>query len=215
MGGTSFDIGLVVEGGVKHYDFNPVIERWLVTVPMIHLVTLGAGGGSICRYDRLHGTVQVGPIERGIRSRTRVLRPRWLVPDSYRCGSCTRVSLDPTDMPGAISSSIRRGPRPPSRTIFARKSTVRGRSGAHDQATRRRQHGQRHFPGVACPRLRSAHVHHARLRRQWTAPRLRNRRYPRDQSNSGAPVLLRVLGCRGRQHASVAHPRTVAVHVHL
>jgi len=45
MGGTSFDIGLVVEGGVKHYDFNPVIERWLVTVPMIHLVTLGAGAG--------------------------------------------------------------------------------------------------------------------------------------------------------------------------
>src|SRR3546814_9499379 len=30
MGGTSFDIGIVVEGGVKHYDFNPVIERWMV-----------------------------------------------------------------------------------------------------------------------------------------------------------------------------------------
>ncbi len=65
MGGTSFDIGLVVEGGVKHYDFNPVIERWLVTVPMIHLVTLGAGGGSICRYDRMHDTVQVGPASAG------------------------------------------------------------------------------------------------------------------------------------------------------
>ncbi len=65
MGGTSFDIGLVVEGGVKHYDFNPVIERWLVTVPMIHLVTLGAGGGSICRYDRMHHTVQVGPTSAG------------------------------------------------------------------------------------------------------------------------------------------------------
>jgi N-methylhydantoinase A len=65
MGGTSFDIGLVVEGGVKHYDFNPVIERWLVTVPMIHLVTLGAGGGSICRYDRMHHTVQVGPSSAG------------------------------------------------------------------------------------------------------------------------------------------------------
>jgi N-methylhydantoinase A len=65
MGGTSFDIGLVVEGGVKHYDFNPVIERWLVSVPMIHLVTLGAGGGSICRYDRMHHTVQVGPTSAG------------------------------------------------------------------------------------------------------------------------------------------------------
>jgi N-methylhydantoinase A len=65
MGGTSFDIGLVVEGGVKHYDFNPVIERWMVSVPMIHLVTLGAGGGSICRYDRMYNTVEVGPESAG------------------------------------------------------------------------------------------------------------------------------------------------------
>ncbi|MGH8598818.1 MAG: hydantoinase/oxoprolinase N-terminal domain-containing protein, partial [Gammaproteobacteria bacterium] len=30
MGGTSFDIGLVTADGVKFYDFNPVIDRWLV-----------------------------------------------------------------------------------------------------------------------------------------------------------------------------------------
>jgi len=54
MGGTSFDIGLVPEGGVKHYDFQPTIDRWLVSVPMIHLLTLGAGGGSIASYDRIH-----------------------------------------------------------------------------------------------------------------------------------------------------------------
>ena len=65
MGGTSFDIGIVVEGGVKHYDFNPVIERWMVSAPMIHLVTLGAGGGSICKYDRMFKTVQVGPESAG------------------------------------------------------------------------------------------------------------------------------------------------------
>jgi len=65
MGGTSFDIGLVVEGGVKFYDFNPVIDRWLVNVPMIHLVTLGAGGGSIARYSRLYHTVTVGPDSAG------------------------------------------------------------------------------------------------------------------------------------------------------
>jgi N-methylhydantoinase A len=65
MGGTSFDIGIVVEGGVKHYDFNPIIERWMVSVPMVHLVTLGAGGGSICRFDRMFQTVQVGPESAG------------------------------------------------------------------------------------------------------------------------------------------------------
>jgi len=65
MGGTSYDIGIVVEGGVKHYDFNPVIDRWLVSVPMVHLVTLGAGGGSIATYDRMYNTVKCGPQSAG------------------------------------------------------------------------------------------------------------------------------------------------------
>ena len=65
MGGTSFDIGLVPVGGVKHYDFQPTIGRWLVSVPMIHLVTLGAGGGSIASYDRIHKGVKLGPESAG------------------------------------------------------------------------------------------------------------------------------------------------------
>ncbi len=65
MGGTSYDIGIVVEGGIKHYDFNPVIDRWLVSVPMVHLVTLGAGGGSIAAYDRMYDTVKCGPESAG------------------------------------------------------------------------------------------------------------------------------------------------------
>lgn len=65
MGGTSFDIGIVVDGGYKHYDFTPVIDRWLVTSPMIHLVTLGAGGGSIASYDRMYDAIKVGPKSAG------------------------------------------------------------------------------------------------------------------------------------------------------
>ena len=65
MGGTSFDIGLVPEGGVKHYDFMPTIDRWLVSVPMVHLDTLGAGGGSIASYDRIHQSVKLGPESAG------------------------------------------------------------------------------------------------------------------------------------------------------
>ncbi|MEO0436505.1 MAG: hydantoinase/oxoprolinase family protein [Pseudomonadota bacterium] len=65
MGGTSFDIGIVTGDGEKHYDFNPVVDRWLVTVPMIHLVTLGAGGGSIASYDRIYESLQVGPASAG------------------------------------------------------------------------------------------------------------------------------------------------------
>jgi N-methylhydantoinase A len=65
MGGTSFDIGLVPEGGVKHYDFMPTIDRWLVSVPMVHLDTLGAGGGSIASYDRIHHSIKIGPESAG------------------------------------------------------------------------------------------------------------------------------------------------------
>ncbi len=65
MGGTSFDIGIVVDDGVKYYDFNPVIGRWLVSIPMVHLKTLGAGGGSIASYDRFFQTVKIGPESAG------------------------------------------------------------------------------------------------------------------------------------------------------
>lgn len=65
MGGTSFDIGLIPEGGVKHYDFQPTIDRWLVSVPMIHLLTLGAGGGSIASFDRIYQAVKIGPESAG------------------------------------------------------------------------------------------------------------------------------------------------------
>lgn len=65
MGGTSFDIGLITEGGTKHYDFNPVVDRWRVSLPMVHLVTLGAGGGSIASYDPIFNTVRVGPQSAG------------------------------------------------------------------------------------------------------------------------------------------------------
>ena len=65
MGGTSFDIGLVTADGVKFYDFNPVIDRWLVSTPMTYLHTLGAGGGSIARYDRLWEAVEGGPESAG------------------------------------------------------------------------------------------------------------------------------------------------------
>jgi N-methylhydantoinase A len=65
MGGTSFDIGIVFEGGIKFYDFNPTIDRFLVALPMVHLASLGAGGGSIARHDETYGTIRVGPDSAG------------------------------------------------------------------------------------------------------------------------------------------------------
>jgi N-methylhydantoinase A len=60
MGGTSFDVGVVVKGSVRFYEFNPVIDRWRVQIPMMDIKAVGAGGGSIASYDEFKG-LQVGP----------------------------------------------------------------------------------------------------------------------------------------------------------
>lgn len=66
MGGTSFDVGLVTEGGgVRHYEFEPIIDRWRVDLPMVAMDVVGAGGGSIARYDPTFGGVEVGPASAG------------------------------------------------------------------------------------------------------------------------------------------------------
>jgi N-methylhydantoinase A len=64
MGGTSFDIGVVVKGSVRFYEFNPVIDRWLVQMPMMDIKAVGAGGGSIASHDAYTG-LSVGPRSAG------------------------------------------------------------------------------------------------------------------------------------------------------
>ncbi|MGE0748295.1 MAG: hydantoinase/oxoprolinase family protein [Rhodospirillales bacterium] len=63
MGGTSFDVGLVVEGRDRVYEYDPVIERYRVQVPYVAHWSVGAGGGSIARVD--NGTLRVGPQSAG------------------------------------------------------------------------------------------------------------------------------------------------------
>ncbi|MFY9532241.1 MAG: hydantoinase/oxoprolinase family protein [Candidatus Acidiferrales bacterium] len=66
MGGTSFDVGLVVEDSVRSYDFRPIIDRWMVGITMIKTLSIGAGGGSIASINRLlQNQVQVGPKSAG------------------------------------------------------------------------------------------------------------------------------------------------------
>jgi N-methylhydantoinase A/acetophenone carboxylase len=66
MGGTSFDVGLVVKDSVRSYDFRPIIDRWMVGITMIKTLSVGAGGGSIASVSRLlQNQVQVGPKSAG------------------------------------------------------------------------------------------------------------------------------------------------------
>src|SRR5262249_53567320 len=73
MGGTSFDIGTVVEAGSRRDDFRgrhfyshiPMIDRFRVGISMIETKSIGAGGGSIARYNDLLNLVEVGPESAG------------------------------------------------------------------------------------------------------------------------------------------------------
>ncbi len=66
MGGTSFDVGLVVESSVRNYEFRPVIDTWMVGVTMIQTISIGAGGGSIASLNTLMGKrLDVGPQSAG------------------------------------------------------------------------------------------------------------------------------------------------------
>lgn len=66
VGGTSFDIGLVVSADVRNYEFNPIIDRWMVGIAMIQSLSIGAGGGSIAWLNRdLGNRLEVGPHSAG------------------------------------------------------------------------------------------------------------------------------------------------------
>ncbi|MGD9864603.1 MAG: hydantoinase/oxoprolinase family protein [Pseudodonghicola sp.] len=65
VGGTSFDVAMVVEDSVRNYEFRPVIDRWMVNVTMMQTISIGAGGGSIAAVDRISKRLTVGPQSAG------------------------------------------------------------------------------------------------------------------------------------------------------
>lgn len=65
VGGTSFDVALVVESSVRNYTFRPVIDKWMVNVTMMQTVSVGAGGGSIASVDKGGQRLEVGPRSAG------------------------------------------------------------------------------------------------------------------------------------------------------
>jgi N-methylhydantoinase A/oxoprolinase/acetone carboxylase beta subunit len=62
MGGTSFDLGLVVAGSSRFYQYHPLIDRWWVDMTVLETRSIGAGGGSIAWLNPTMGNrLEVGP----------------------------------------------------------------------------------------------------------------------------------------------------------
>jgi len=66
MGGTSFDIGTIVAGSTRFYQFQPIIDRWWVDITMLETRSIGAGGGSIAWLNQVMGNrLEIGPQSAG------------------------------------------------------------------------------------------------------------------------------------------------------
>ncbi len=64
MGGTSFDLGLIIDGAWSYAD-EPVFERFRILAPIAEIGSIGAGGGTIARVDPTTGRLLVGPQSAG------------------------------------------------------------------------------------------------------------------------------------------------------
>ena len=71
VGGTSFDVGLILDGEVP-LDAEPVVAQYSLRMPKVLVHTIGAGGGSIAWIDE-GGLLRVGPQSAGSSSRARLL----------------------------------------------------------------------------------------------------------------------------------------------
>src|SRR5450759_5144765 len=65
MGGTTFDVGLVVDGKPQTAQMT-VMERNLLMVPAVEAISVGAGGGSVAWLD-VAQALHVGPQSQGAR----------------------------------------------------------------------------------------------------------------------------------------------------
>ena len=66
MGGTSFDLGVLVEGRPRFYSTRPVIDRWAVDLPLLEVQSIGTGGGSVAWLNEAFGNrLEVGPASAG------------------------------------------------------------------------------------------------------------------------------------------------------
>jgi N-methylhydantoinase A len=64
MGGTSFDLGLVIDGKPVVAEEN-VIDQYTYRLPNLDVRSIACGGGSIAWFDETTGGLRVGPVSAG------------------------------------------------------------------------------------------------------------------------------------------------------
>ena len=192
MGGTSFDVAVVVEGEPTIAELTNLEFRIPLRLPMIDVHTIGAGGGSIASLDR-GGMLQVGP------------RSAGAVPGpvAYRRGGTEPTVTDANVVLGRIDPESRMGGPDVSLDIDGAKKAVGdlgcqarpraagGRGGNH--CDRQSAHGWTHSIDVNRTRARSARFRTRRLRRRRPAARRRVGSRSWDRHDAGAKISGRLV----------------------
>ena len=190
MGGTSFDVSLVVDGEAE-IESQLEIAGHPVLTPSVAVTSLGAGGGSIAYVES--GGLRVGPESAGASPG----------PACYGRGGTRPTVTDANLLLGRIPETALLGG-----TIAldrdaatAARRTGRGRARPRHARARRghrrrreRADGRRDPRGHGRPRHRPARLRPARLRRRRPAARGRARRGARDRARRRARRAGNALG---------------------
>ena len=205
MGGTTAKICLIDDGEPQHSRTFEVARQYRflkgsglpMRIPVIEMVEIGAGGGSIARVDALqphHRSARRAPAPSRVRPATAAAAPRRPSPMPT---SCWAASI-PSSSPAARSSST---PRPARRRIdkagrHAAWHSTRRSTRLRRQRDRRGEHGQCRPRPCRRARQGAAGPHHDRLRRRRAAACRAARREARHQPRHGAARRGRRLGGR-------------------
>ena len=203
VGGTSTDVS-IIENYQPRYTSTSMVENYPVKTPMLDIVTVGAGGGSIVWTDS-YGQLKVGPQSAGANPG----------PICYSKGGTKPTVTDAAVILGRLPAALVGGEieldaRAARRAFVAARRGSGPRSGrtcGRRARGRSRQPGVRYPPGDDRPRPRARRLCDGRVRRRRRFVCYRSCRLPRHQygdlaARPGQSVRVRSarLRCHPRLH---------------
>ena len=210
MGGTTAKASLIRDGEptlAPGYYVGGYASGHPVMLPMIDVVEVGAGGGSIAWLDDI-GALKVGPQSAGADPGPICYRGGGTEP-TITDANVVLGRLDPDNFLGGTmkldADGARRGIE---EKIAEPLEARRGRGGAGDRRDRDQQDVARGARGLGRQGLRPARLRAGRLRRRGPAARLRHRARALHPDRDRAAVSLAFLGARhaARRRAPRLHP---------
>ena len=209
IGGTTAKCSLIEDGEPRttteyRIEWRPTCAGYPVMVPVVDIVEIGAGGGSIAWIDD-GGALRRRPAERGRRSRARPCYGRGGTEPTVTDAKLARRRARPRLLPRRAAAASTRSSRA---RRCGRSATPLGTATAElaNGVIRlvEREHDQRAQARLGAARLRPARLRARRLRRRRRDARGGARRRARGASRSSSRPLSGVFSAWGMLHDRAA-----------